>query len=98
MTTAIRSGEPVFRGVGILVDDFLIASRGHDAAGISQHPNMEIRFFNPWGRRGSGFVTRGMEWLWRAILEPRRLGPRYLLDGLAFPGIVWREWRRTRER
>ena len=36
----------------------------------------------------------GLEWLHRAMSEPRRLAGRYLHDGLRFPALVWREWRR----
>jgi N-acetylglucosaminyldiphosphoundecaprenol N-acetyl-beta-D-mannosaminyltransferase len=37
----------------------------------------------------------GLEWMHRLCSEPKRLGRRYLKDGLAFPGIVWREMRAT---
>jgi N-acetylglucosaminyldiphosphoundecaprenol N-acetyl-beta-D-mannosaminyltransferase len=33
----------------------------------------------------------GMEWLYRALQEPRRLGKRYLTTNLAFIGLVLRE-------
>jgi len=35
----------------------------------------------------------GTEWMHRVLTEPRRLGPRYAADALAFPGLLWREWR-----
>lgn len=38
----------------------------------------------------------GLEWLWRLVHEPRRLGRRYLVDDLPFFPILWREWRRSR--
>lgn len=38
----------------------------------------------------------GLEWLHRLITEPRRLFARYLHDGLAFPRLVWHDWRKTR--
>ncbi|MDR7537079.1 MAG: WecB/TagA/CpsF family glycosyltransferase [Armatimonadota bacterium] len=34
----------------------------------------------------------GLEWLWRLAHEPRRLWRRYLVDDMAFLGIVLREW------
>jgi N-acetylglucosaminyldiphosphoundecaprenol N-acetyl-beta-D-mannosaminyltransferase len=34
----------------------------------------------------------GLEWLWRLAHEPRRLWRRYLVQDLAFVGIVLREW------
>lgn len=38
--------------------------------------------------RAPGLVQRvGLEWLWRALSEPRRLGPRYLRILLALPGL-----------
>lgn len=33
----------------------------------------------------------GLEWLYRALQEPRRLGPRYLTTNLSFMGLVARE-------
>lgn len=45
-----------------------------------------VRRAPPW-LRGSG-----LEWLHRLASEPRRLGPRYLKDGLRFPLLVWQEW------
>lgn len=40
----------------------------------------------------------GFEWLWRLAGDPIRLYRRYLVDALMFPRIVWREWRKRRER
>jgi N-acetylglucosaminyldiphosphoundecaprenol N-acetyl-beta-D-mannosaminyltransferase len=36
----------------------------------------------------------GLEWLYRALGEPRRLGRRYARDAWIFPRLVWRERRR----
>lgn len=33
----------------------------------------------------------GLEWLYRVILEPRRLAGRYLKDAWIFPRLVWRD-------
>ena len=38
----------------------------------------------------------GFEWLWRLIQDPKRLWKRYLVDDMAFAGIVAREWWRLR--
>lgn len=38
----------------------------------------------------------GLEWLHRACTEPKRLGKRYLQDGLALPGLFWSEFRKNR--
>ncbi|MCE9548247.1 MAG: WecB/TagA/CpsF family glycosyltransferase [Planctomycetia bacterium] len=35
----------------------------------------------------------GLEWLHRCASEPRRLLKRYAHDAVAFPQLVWREWR-----
>lgn len=37
----------------------------------------------------------GLEWLHRLGSEPRRLFRRYAKDATVFPGLVWREWRKT---
>lgn len=39
----------------------------------------------------------GLEWLFRALSEPKRLGKRYLNDGLALPQLIWAEYRKTRK-
>jgi N-acetylglucosaminyldiphosphoundecaprenol N-acetyl-beta-D-mannosaminyltransferase len=38
----------------------------------------------------------GMEWFVRFLQEPRRLFRRYFIEDVAFFGLIWREWRRTR--
>jgi N-acetylglucosaminyldiphosphoundecaprenol N-acetyl-beta-D-mannosaminyltransferase len=38
----------------------------------------------------------GLEWLFRMLLEPRRLGGRYARDAFRFPQLFWREWRAIR--
>jgi N-acetylglucosaminyldiphosphoundecaprenol N-acetyl-beta-D-mannosaminyltransferase len=38
----------------------------------------------------------GIEWLFRVAQEPRRLGPRYCRDALAFSRLLWREVRAGR--
>jgi N-acetylglucosaminyldiphosphoundecaprenol N-acetyl-beta-D-mannosaminyltransferase len=38
----------------------------------------------------------GLEWLWRLMQDPKRLCKRYLVDDMAFAGIVAREWWRLR--
>ncbi|HUY89141.1 MAG TPA: WecB/TagA/CpsF family glycosyltransferase [Pirellulales bacterium] len=40
----------------------------------------------------------GLEWLYRALGEPRRLGRRYARDAWIFPRLVWQEWRATSKR
>jgi len=38
------------------------------------------------------FRSLGLEWLWRLLREPGRLGKRYLLDDLGFLKILWQEF------
>jgi N-acetylglucosaminyldiphosphoundecaprenol N-acetyl-beta-D-mannosaminyltransferase len=38
----------------------------------------------------------GLEWLYRAYREPRRLAGRYARDAWVFPQLMWREWWRLR--
>ncbi|HQU45083.1 MAG TPA: WecB/TagA/CpsF family glycosyltransferase, partial [Pirellulales bacterium] len=46
-------------------------------------------------RRAPRWMRRtGLEWLFRVLTEPRRLGRRYARDARQFPRLVWREWRR----
>jgi N-acetylglucosaminyldiphosphoundecaprenol N-acetyl-beta-D-mannosaminyltransferase len=40
----------------------------------------------------------GLEWMHRVATEPRRLGGRYVRDGLALPGMVFRELRHSMSR
>lgn len=43
-------------------------------------------------RRAPAWMQRsGLEWLWRLASEPRRLWRRYLVQGLRFVPLVWRE-------
>jgi N-acetylglucosaminyldiphosphoundecaprenol N-acetyl-beta-D-mannosaminyltransferase len=35
----------------------------------------------------------GLEWLYRVLMEPKRLAKRYLHGALTFPTIVFKEWR-----
>jgi N-acetylglucosaminyldiphosphoundecaprenol N-acetyl-beta-D-mannosaminyltransferase len=47
-------------------------------------------------RRAPVWMRRsGLEWMHRVATEPRRLGGRYVRDGLALPGMVFRELRHT---
>jgi N-acetylglucosaminyldiphosphoundecaprenol N-acetyl-beta-D-mannosaminyltransferase len=38
----------------------------------------------------------GLEWVHRLVLDPRRMAKRYLVDDVAFVGLVWRDWQNTR--
>ncbi|HVU03801.1 MAG TPA: WecB/TagA/CpsF family glycosyltransferase [Polyangiaceae bacterium] len=44
-------------------------------------------------RRAPSFLRRiGLEWAFRMMLNPKRLGPRYATNAVEFPKIVLREW------
>lgn len=40
----------------------------------------------------------GLEWLHRLLSEPKRLAKRYSIDAVKFPQIVFKEWRRMRQK
>lgn len=42
------------------------------------------------------FQRMGLEWLWRLALEPGRMYRRYLVDDMAFFGLVWQQHRADR--
>lgn len=43
-------------------------------------------------RRAPVWMQRvGLEWFWRLIMEPRRLWKRYLIDDMAFIGLILRQ-------
>jgi N-acetylglucosaminyldiphosphoundecaprenol N-acetyl-beta-D-mannosaminyltransferase len=39
----------------------------------------------------------GLEWSYRLAQEPRRMWRRYLVEDMAFFGLLWREWRTRRK-
>jgi N-acetylglucosaminyldiphosphoundecaprenol N-acetyl-beta-D-mannosaminyltransferase len=43
-----------------------------------------------------GLQKLGLEWMWRMLQEPRRLGWRYLIEGRKFLPLLWREWQGRR--
>lgn len=47
----------------------------------------------PWWMRRAG-----LEWLFRVLCEPRRLGRRYARDAWIFPQLVWRERGRLKDK
>ncbi|EJF90427.1 phospholipase D family protein [Bartonella tamiae] len=81
--------EAADRGVRVrlLLDD--INAQGRDPAYVvlDQHPNIEIRMFNP-GRARKGGLRRGLEMALRALTVTRRMHNKaYIIDGrVAFVG------------
>jgi N-acetylglucosaminyldiphosphoundecaprenol N-acetyl-beta-D-mannosaminyltransferase len=48
-----------------------------------------VDFFVGTARRAPGWMRRiGLEWVWRLLSEPRRLGQRYLYDTIEFPKAI----------
>jgi len=47
-------------------------------------------------RAPKAFRRARMEWVWRALSSPRRLGPRYLKGAAILPGLALWAWRRKR--
>lgn len=39
-----------------------------------------------------------LEWLYRAVRDPKRLARRYLYDAAMFPGLLWHQFRTSSER
>jgi putative cardiolipin synthase len=70
------------RGVAvrILMDDFGVAGRGGDVLKLDAHPNIEVRVFNPWARRGARFHT-ATEFLTRPMLNRRMHNKTFIADG-----------------
>ena len=56
----LRAAERGVR-VRLLVDDLGIGSSESDLAALAQHPNIQVRLFNPFHWRG--LVSRALEWL-----------------------------------
>ena len=80
-----RIVEAADRGVRVraIIDDFLITKDGTDSAVLARHPGIEIRFYNPWARRDSGMIGRGIEWISRDELNHRMHNKLLLADGTA---------------
>jgi putative cardiolipin synthase len=80
-----RVVEAAERGVRVrvIVDDFLVTEDGSDSAVLARHPRIEVRFYNPWARRGPGMVGRGIEWISRDELNHRMHNKLLVADGTA---------------
>jgi putative cardiolipin synthase len=67
--------------VRILMDDFSVAGKGGDVLKLDAHPNVDVRVFNPWSRRGTRFST-ATEFLARPYELNRRMHNKtYIADG-----------------
>ena len=76
---------------------FRIAERG-DATGIGLCVGAAIDQVGGLERRAPAFLRRlGLEWSWRALREPRRLGLRYLRDLEILPALLTEHLKRHAE-
>ncbi len=68
--------------------------------GRARHPGMGflsigagLDFIGGRQRRAPTLVRQlALEWLWRAVSDPKRLGVRYLRSAAILPGHAWRAW------
>lgn len=70
-----------------------LAARGRDRCPATGFASVGagIDFLAGHQRRAPAFMRKArMEWLWRAALSPRRLGPRYLRGAMILPGLARR--------
>lgn len=73
------------------------AHREHLHARVALCVGATIDFLAGERSRAPTWMRRlGLEWMYRVAQEPRRLAGRYARDGLALPGLVFREWRASR--
>ncbi|MBB4120628.1 WecB/TagA/CpsF family glycosyltransferase [Martelella radicis] len=94
-----RSGaDIVLVALGVPLQDVWIARNRHKLnAGLVMGVGAQFDFF-------SGRVTRapvifrkaGCEWVWRLMMEPRRMAKRYLVGNFRFVFNAWREARAVR--
>lgn len=70
---------------------------GRLKAGVAMGVGATIDFLAGEQRRAPRWVQRiGMEWLYRAASDPRRLAGRYARDLVVFPCMFVEEWRRVK--
>ncbi|MCU7802747.1 MAG: WecB/TagA/CpsF family glycosyltransferase [Candidatus Thiodiazotropha sp. (ex Lucinoma borealis)] len=68
----------------------------HIKAGIALCVGATIDFLAGEVKRAPIIMRKlSLEWLYRIYTDPRRLLKRYLYDAMIFPGIVWKEWKKS---
>jgi N-acetylglucosaminyldiphosphoundecaprenol N-acetyl-beta-D-mannosaminyltransferase len=83
----------LFLGVGSPKSEIWLDDWSHalgDCYGLAVGAGIDF-FVGTEVRAPAWMQTIGMEWVWRLLREPRRLGRRYLVDGLLFPVAVLRD-------
>jgi putative cardiolipin synthase len=67
--------------VRLLVDDVSLGGLDDVAIMLDQHPNLEIRIYNPFASRGKSWLARGPEWFFnRSRLNHRMHNKLFLVD------------------
>jgi N-acetylglucosaminyldiphosphoundecaprenol N-acetyl-beta-D-mannosaminyltransferase len=103
--------EPIIHSINAARTDLLFVGMGSPRQEIWLHnnfPRLHCRLAMPVGgtfevlagrrRRAPALVQKtGMEWAWRMLQEPRRLGKRYLVEDLRFVPMVFGELRSRRK-
>ena len=68
--------------VRLLVDDLNVGNRESDLAMLAGHPNVAVRLFNPFSRRGSFGLAQVLEWLGNTARLNRRMHNKlWIADG-----------------
>ena len=92
--SAINSAEPdiLFIALGVPKQEFFadeIRNKVKSSAIICVGASLD--FLSGKQKRAPKIVRKlRLEWFWRIIVEPRRVGPRYLRQFIKFPELLWR--------
>jgi len=98
--SAIRDARPdiVFLALGTPKQELWIARHRKELDfGVALCVGAGIDYFAGVQRRCPKFLARiGVEWIWRLLSEPKRLGRRYAQCLLFMPELVWEQIRDAR--
>lgn len=94
-TIAAAQPDLLLVGLGAPKQELWVCEHRHEiAAPVALCIGATIDFLAGERKRAPRWMCRcGLEWLYRALGEPRRLGRRYARDAWIFPHLVWKEWR-----
>ena len=100
IVTAVNACEPHLLVVGLGAPKQELWLRQHCSllrAKVAVAAGATIDFLAGEQKRAPRWMRRlNLEWLHRLLSDPRRLAGRYFRDGLAFPKLFWREYRRRK--
>jgi N-acetylglucosaminyldiphosphoundecaprenol N-acetyl-beta-D-mannosaminyltransferase len=82
-------------GLGVPAQECWVHRHRDDLrAGVAVCAGATIDFLSGLKERAPLWAQRaGLEWAHRVLREPRRLGPRYVHDGVVFPRLAWQQLR-----